>query len=174
MRSDRAPIPRVLTADYFTACTGRPCQRSTLLLTCDASRYGAVQRSAGCGCQEVRLDHVGYLTLVVLAKGCASGAHPSSGAVTRSSVTTPRYSRTVRSIGEFAEALVQQHEAEVPMAVDDYRAGEFEVAAISIVEVADVTAADIDELETLAAGFNDVDRRAATAVITKRRYRPSA
>lgn len=73
----------------------------------------------------------------------------------------------MRSIEEFATALVRKYPRET-MAAEDLAAGEFEVAAISIVEAAEVTAAEVAELERLAAGFDDVDRRAAAAVLAER------
>lgn len=55
------------------------------------------------------------------------------------------------------------------IAQDAFRAGEFEVAAISIVEDAPASADELRELELLAAVFDPPDREIAERVIAKRR-----
>lgn len=80
----------------------------------------------------------------------------------------------MRTIQEFAHDLVQRYSgqmdpASAQMIAEDCAAGEFEVAAISVIEDAPVSASDVDELERLAADFDAVDRDIATRVIAKRR-----
>lgn len=79
----------------------------------------------------------------------------------------------MRTIDEFAKYLVDRYDsAGQDITYGAFQAGEFEVAAICIIEDAPVTAEDIDELERLAAEFHDLDREIAERVIAKRRGTP--
>lgn len=53
--------------------------------------------------------------------------------------------------------------------IDAINAGEAELAAVTVVEMAPVTVDDLDELERLAIDFDHVDRPIAEEVIAKRR-----
>jgi hypothetical protein len=69
----------------------------------------------------------------------------------------------MRTIAEFAEHLVGRYADELGadnhrVLVGDVGAGEFEVAAICVMEDASVSAEEIDELERLSADFDPVDR----------------
>lgn len=80
----------------------------------------------------------------------------------------------MRTVEVFAAALIERYSGDVePSAAadiaEDFAAGEFDVAAISVVEVAPVAVAEVDELERLAASFDAAGQRAARDVIAKRR-----
>lgn len=80
----------------------------------------------------------------------------------------------MRTVEEFAAALVQRYAGDLDPAnrritESDLASGEFEVAAISVIEMAPVTPAEVDELEQIAAGFDSVDRGVALRVVAKRR-----
>jgi hypothetical protein len=87
----------------------------------------------------------------------------------------------MRTIEEFAEALVQRYRGQLTpstagsIVADDLAAGEYEVAAISVVELGPVSRQEIDELEQLAATFEySRDREIAERVIAKRRKQLAA
>ena len=63
------------------------------------------------------------------------------------------------------------HPRAAQMAYEDLEAGEFEVAAISVVEMAPVSEDEIDELMSLAAQFEGVDAEVAPLVAQKARQR---
>lgn len=80
----------------------------------------------------------------------------------------------MRTTEEFAKQLVDNYAAELGaenhrVLVEEIGAGEFEVAAICVVEDAPVSNEEIDELERISAQFDHVDRPIADRVIAKRR-----
>lgn len=85
----------------------------------------------------------------------------------------------MRSAYAFAAALIEKYSAELGDAATHQLLGDLsgddEVAAICVVEIAPVSAAEIDELERLSATFEyQVDRDVAATVIAKRRNQLSA
>ena len=86
----------------------------------------------------------------------------------------------MRTIEQFADALIAQYGPVLdPKAAEiiaiDYAAGEYAVAAISVIEIAPrVSKADLDELEVLSTAFDEPDRRAARSVIVTQRKRLAA
>lgn len=83
------------------------------------------------------------------------------------------------SIKDFATGLMDRYLGDLDVnaaffVTSPYAAGEFEAAAISIIEDAPVTLADVDELERLAVEFDAVDKKVADIVIAKRRKQLAA
>ena len=72
-------------------------------------------------------------------------------------------------VEDFARRILGKYES--VMAYEDLEAGEFEVAAISVVEMAPVSEDEIDELMSLAAQFEGVDAEVAPLVAQKARQR---
>ena len=82
------------------------------------------------------------------------------------------------AVDRFARTLLAKYRdrldgAAWEIANDAYRAGEFEVAAICLVEDAPASADEVNELEGLAASFDAVDREVARRAIAKRRSTPA-
>ena len=57
---------------------------------------------------------------------------------------------------------------------DELAAGEYETAAILMIDAGPVTISDVDEFETLIAQLDEVDRQIARRVVIKRRAQLAA
>lgn len=88
----------------------------------------------------------------------------------------PKNMATYDSVKHFARYILDRYQEVMDedaywATCDDLAAGEFEVAAISAVEMAPVTAAEVDAFEVLAREFYGIDAKIAQRVIAKIRQR---
>ena len=78
------------------------------------------------------------------------------------------------TISEFITVLVDRYAGELEpiqreFILGDFEAGEFDAAAIMMIEDGPVSAADVDEFERLLPQLAHLDRKIAQRVIAKRR-----